>query len=194
MPVLREAGRIDPRNGGNFVARRESSQPPARRIAILTCIDAPIDPPNYAGDSEVYVHVIRNPTGRASDDAIRSLCLSHELLGINEYLVVHHSHCAMVPFSDDGVAGLLDPRPDTSTTDAVESQEGRQSGRSSGDRYARWLTIEDPRKALLADVARIRRHPSVACHIPIYGYIYDARTCTLIEVPEATLAGRPATH
>src|SRR6476659_6314259 len=82
--------------------------PPARRFAILTCMDARLDPAKYAGLAEGDAHVIRNAGGRASDDAIRSLVISHKLLGTNEYFVIHHSDCGMELFTDDVISGLLE--------------------------------------------------------------------------------------
>ncbi len=75
--------------------------PPARRFAILTCMDARLDPAKYAGLSEGDAHVIRNAGGRASDDAIRSLVISHKLLGTNEWFVIHHTNCGMEFFTGE---------------------------------------------------------------------------------------------
>jgi carbonic anhydrase len=81
--------------------------PPARGFAILTCMDARIDPAKLAGLSEGDAHVIRNAGGRASDDAIRSLVISYKLLGPKEWFVIHHTNCGMELFSDDIMRGLL---------------------------------------------------------------------------------------
>ncbi|MEX7381177.1 beta-class carbonic anhydrase, partial [Pseudomonas aeruginosa] len=80
---------------------------PARRFAILTCMDARLDPAKYAGLAEGDAHVIRNAGGRASDDAIRSLVISHKLLGTNEWFVVHHSDCGMQLFTNEVISDLL---------------------------------------------------------------------------------------
>ena len=85
----------------NFEAKGELSLPPARRFAILTCMDARLDPAKYAGLSEGDAHVIRNAGGRASDDAIRSLIISHKLLGTAEWYVIHQTDCGMELFTDD---------------------------------------------------------------------------------------------
>ena len=74
----------------NFGTKGNLPLPPARRFAILTCMDARFDPAKYAGLSEGDAHVIRNAGGRASDDAIRSLVISYKLLGTREWLVIHH--------------------------------------------------------------------------------------------------------
>src|SRR6478609_9618640 len=74
----------------NFGDKGKLPLPPGRRFAILTCMDARLDPAKFAGLEEGDAHVIRNAGGRASDDAIRSLVISHKLLGTEEWLVVHH--------------------------------------------------------------------------------------------------------
>jgi carbonic anhydrase len=80
-----------------FGSKGDLALPPARGFAILTCMDARLDPAKYAGLSEGDAHVIRNAGGRASDDAIRSLVISHKLLGTREWFVVHHTDCGMEP-------------------------------------------------------------------------------------------------
>ena len=87
--------------------------PPGRRFAILTCMDARLDPAKFAGLAEGDAHVIRNAGGRASDDAIRSLVISHKLLGTNEWFVVHHTDCGMETFTDEIMRGLLRQSLDT---------------------------------------------------------------------------------
>ena len=94
--------------------------PPARRFAILTCMDARLDPAKYAGLSEGDAHVIRNAGGRASDDAIRSLVISHKLLGTLEWFVIHHTNCGMELFSDEVMAELLDDSLETAAFDGAE--------------------------------------------------------------------------
>src|ERR1700721_1738798 len=81
--------------------------PPARQFAVLTCMDARLDPAKYAGLNEGDAHVIRNAGGRASNDAIRSLVISYKLLGTKEWFVIHHSECGMEYFTDEVIRGLL---------------------------------------------------------------------------------------
>ena len=81
--------------------------PPARHFAILTCMDARLDPAKFAGLSEGDAHVIRNAGGRASDDAIRSLVISYKLLGTREWFVIHHSDCGMEFFTNEVMGDLL---------------------------------------------------------------------------------------
>lgn len=166
--------------------------PPGRRFAILTCMDARLDPAKYAGLSEGDAHVIRNAGGRASDDAIRSLVISHKLLGTNEWFVVHHTDCGMQLFDDAIIGGLLEKSLDTASADASGWHDhGRGPGSVHGH-FVKWLTFKDLEASVTEDVQRIRSHPLVARDIPIHGYVYDVRNGKLVEVPEATAAGRPA--
>src|SRR5262247_883179 len=167
-----------------FGSKGALSMPPARQFAILTCMDARLDPAKYAGLAEGDAHVIRNAGGRASDDAIRSLVISHKLLGTKEYFVIHHSDCGMELFTDDIMSGLLESSLDTAAIDASGWHDVGKGGGSSPGRYVRWLTISDRNKAVVEDVQRIRDHPLVAKEIPIYGYVYDVKSGRLIEVPE----------
>jgi carbonic anhydrase len=91
----------------SFGAKSQLTLPPARGFAILTCMDARLDPAKYAGLSEGDAHVIRNAGGRASDDAIRSLVISYKLLGTKEWFVIHHTNCGMEFFTDEVIRALL---------------------------------------------------------------------------------------
>jgi carbonic anhydrase len=166
--------------------------PPARRFAILTCMDARLDPAKYAGLREGDAHVIRNAGGRASDDAIRSLVISHKLLGTNEWFVIHHTDCGMELFTDEVMRGLLRQSLDTAVIDVDGWHDvGRGPGSAEGD-FIDWLTIKSQAESVASDVRRIRAHPLVPAGVPIYGYVYDVKSGRLIEVPEATRAGRTA--
>jgi carbonic anhydrase len=194
MSVLPEVLAANQRYVAEFGDKGRLPLPPGRRFAILTCMDARLDPAKYAGLAEGDAHVIRNAGGRASDDAIRSLVISHKLLGTNEYFVVHHSDCGMLLFTDDIISGLLEKSLDTAKIDASGWHDVGNSAGSSAGRYVKWLTISNAEQAVTDDVQRIRQHPLIAREIPIYGYIYDVKTGKLVEVPKATQAGRPLTH
>jgi carbonic anhydrase len=164
--------------------------PPARGFAILTCMDARIDPAKLAGLREGDAHVIRNAGGRASDDAIRSLVISYKLLGTREWFVIHHSNCGMELFTGEIISGLL---ASSLQTASLEQGRWKDTGAGPGSRVGEltnWLTIENQAESVVADVERIRTHPLVPRHIPVYGYIYQVETGSLVEVPEATRVGR----
>jgi carbonic anhydrase len=164
--------------------------PPGRRFAILTCMDARLDPAKYAGLSEGDAHVVRNAGGRASDDAIRSLVISYKLLGTREWFVIHHTDCGMQTFTDEVMRKLLRSSLKTASVDASGWHDQGGGGGSAEGEHVSWLTIANQEQSVLEDVQRIRNHPLVPKDIPIYGYIFDVKTGKLVEVPEATAAGR----
>ena len=174
----------------SFGTKSELAPRPARRFAILTCMDARLDPAGYAGLREGDAHVIRNAGGRASDDAIRSLVISYKLLGTREFFVIHHTNCGMEFFTDELMRSLLAKSLETAALGPDGFHDvGSGPGSSEGAHIA-WLTIADQQASVLDDVRRIRSHPLVPAGIPIYGHIYDVHSGRLIEVPEATSAGR----
>ena len=99
--VLHEVLNANERYAGSFGDKASLAMPPARRFAILTCMDARLDPAKFAGLAEGDAHVIRNAGGRASDDAIRSLVISHKLLRTREWFVIHHTNCGMEFFTNN---------------------------------------------------------------------------------------------
>jgi carbonic anhydrase len=134
--------------------------PPARGIAVLTCMDARLDPAQFAGLGLGEAHVIRNAGGRASDDAIRSLVISTELLGTNEWFVVHHSDCGMETFTNVTMADRL----------------GDGAGKID------WLTISDREGSVRDDVRAIKEHPLVPDGVSVHGFVYDVQSGRLIAV------------
>jgi carbonic anhydrase len=164
------------------------AMPPACHFASLTCMDARLDPAKFAGLAEGDAHVIRNAGGRARDDAIRSLIISHKLLGTNEWFVIHHTDCGMETFTDEVMRSLLRQSLDTAELRSDGWREvGRGPGSSEGE-FIDWLTIKNQAESVTSDVRRIRSHPLVPSSVPIYGYIFDVRNGQLVEVPEATRA------
>jgi len=174
----------------DFGEKGNLPMPPGRHFAILTCMDARLDPAKYAGLAEGDAHVIRNAGGRASDDAIRSLVISHKLLGTGEWFVIHHTDCGMETFNNDIMADLLSSSLETATVDASGWHDTGKGPGSPEGRYINWLTIADNAASVVEDVKRIKAHPLVSSNIPVYGYIYDCKTGKLVEVPEATAAGK----
>lgn len=152
----------------SFGSKGDLQATPMKKFAILTCMDARLDPAKFAGLCEGDAHVIRNAGGRASDDAIRSLLISHKLLGTNEWFVIHHTDCGLEKFSNKDIDKKFNLEPGN-TID--------------------WLTFSDNEKSLIEDVLHIKNHPLVPNSIPIYGYIYNCKTGKMIEVREATKVG-----
>ena len=173
-----------------FGDKGKLAMPPARGFAILTCMDARLDPAKLAGLAEGDAHVIRNAGGRASDDAIRSLVISHKLLGTNEWFVIHHTTCGMELFTDEVIRDLLAHSLATATFDGTRWTNPESGGGSRAGDFIEWLTIKHLAESVVIDVERIRQHPLVPASIPIHGYLYEVTSGRLIEVPQATAGGR----
>jgi carbonic anhydrase len=190
--ILSEVLEANAKYSANFGDKGKLALPPARRFAVLTCMDARLDPAKFAGLAEGDAHVIRNAGGRASDDAIRSLIISYKLLATQEFFVIHHTDCGMEFFTNDVMRGLLNSSLETAE---LTSSGFRDVGKGPGSRageYIEWLTIKDQNQAVVDDVARIRNHPLVPKSIPVHGYIYDVRSGKLLEVESAKAAGASA--
>jgi carbonic anhydrase len=138
--------------------------PPARKVAVLTCMDARLDPAKSLGLQEGDAHVIRNAGGRASEDALRSLIISYKLLGTSEFLVIHHVDCGMQTFTNDQLRERLhdDLGADASKTD--------------------FLPFADLDESVRQDVRTIRRSPLIPNEIGVHGFVHDVRTGRLREV------------
>jgi carbonic anhydrase len=138
--------------------------PPGRRVAILTCMDARIDPAKALGLTEGDAHVIRNAGGRASADALRSLAISQRLLGTREVVVIHHTNCGMQTFTNDELRARLRAElgADASEVDL--------------------LPFSDLEASVREDVAAIRESPLVSRDVTVSGFFYDVRTGRLHEV------------
>ncbi|MGD9893006.1 MAG: beta-class carbonic anhydrase [Dehalococcoidia bacterium] len=138
--------------------------PPARQLAVLTCMDARLHPERFLGLEIGDAHVIRNAGGRASDDAIRSLIISSHLLNTREFVVIHHTDCGMLTFSNADLQGKL----------AQETNED-----VSGFDF---LPFTDLTESVRDDVRRIQASPFLSDSIPVTGFIYDVRTGRLEPV------------
>ena len=190
--VLQEVLTANRDYSANFGKKGDLAMPPARQFAVLTCMDARLDPAKFAGLAEGDAHVIRNAGGRASDDAIRSLVISYKLLGTREWFVIHHTNCGMEFFTNDVMRGLLANSLETAAlTEHGFHDIGKGPGSRAGE-FIEWLTIKDQAQSVRDDVERIREHPLVPANIAIYGYIYDVKSGKLLEVAEATQIGKAA--
>ena len=140
------------------------AMPPARRFAVLTCMDARIDPARALGLEEGDAHVIRNAGGLASDDAIRSLVISHHLLGTQEAFVIGHSDCGMLTFSND---------------DLRETLRERQGLDAS---HLDFQPFPDCGERVAASVRRIRESGLLPESFTIHGFLYHVETGRLEAV------------
>jgi len=183
--VLQEVLAANEKYAAEFGDKASLAMPPARHFAILTCMDARLDPAKFAGLAEGDAHVIRNAGGRASDDAIRSLVISYKLLGTREWFVIHHTNWGMEFFTNDLMRELLASSLETAAlTDKGFQDIGEGPGSRAGE-FIEWLTIRDQERSVRDDLQRIREHPLVPKSIETYGYIYDVKSGRLVEVREA---------
>lgn len=188
--ILEEVIKANEAYAASFGKKSELPLPPGRKFAILTCMDARLDPAKYAGLAEGDAHVIRNAGGRVNEDAIRSLLISHKLLGTQEWFVVHHSDCGMLTFTNEIMTDLLAESLESAALDETGWHNPQKEGGSRAGQYINFLPFKNLEQSVIDDVAVIRNHPLVSRHIPIYGYIYDVKTGKLVEVPEATEIGK----
>jgi carbonic anhydrase len=137
--------------------------PPARRVAVLACMDARLNPQALLGLAEGDGHVIRNAGGVASDDAIRSLAISQRLLGTEEIVLIHHTDCGMLTFSDDEFRRQVQEETGIKPPWAAEAFPD---------------IAEDVRQS----IARITASPFIPRRDRVRGFIYDVTTGRLSEV------------
>jgi carbonic anhydrase len=183
--ILNEVLAANKEYAENFGDKKDLALPPARKFAILTCMDARLDPAKYAGLAEGDAHVIRNAGGRASDDAIRSLVISYKLLGTKEFFIVHHTDCGMEFFTNESISDLLSKSLETAALDENGFHDVGKGPGSTEGKYINFLTVSDREGAVIEDVQRVRNHPLVPKSIPVYGYLYDVKSGKLIEVEGA---------
>lgn len=136
--------------------------PPGCQVAVVACMDARLDPARILGLEEGDAHVIRNAGGRA-DDAIRSLVISQQLLGTREIIVIHHTDCGMLTFTDDQLRQKV--REDLGAATAMP-----------------FLSFPDLEQSVRDDVRALHDSPLLLKNVPIRGFIYDIRTGRLREV------------
>ena len=190
--ILEQVIHANQQYAANFGDKSKLPMPPGRRFAILTCMDARLDPAKFAGLAEGDAHVVRNAGGRATDDAVRSLVISYKLLGTREWFVIHHADCGMLTFTNEIIRDLLAESLEPATiVDGKWKDTGKGPGSRAGE-FVEWLAFQDQAQSVIDDVERLRNHPLVPRDIPIYGYIYDVTTGRLNEVKEATRRGMAA--
>jgi carbonic anhydrase len=137
--------------------------PPARKLAVLACMDARLDLHKILGLEEGDAHVIRNAGGVATDDAIRSLVISQRLLGTQEIVLVHHTDCGMLTFSDDQVKAQIEAEIGIRPAFALEA-------------------FPDVAGDVRQSVARIKASPFIPKKDSVRGFVYDVGTGALTEV------------
>src|SRR3972149_6593722 len=154
MSFTEEAVQANERYASSFT-KSSLPMPPARHAAVVACMDARLVPSKFLGFEEGDVHVIRNAGGRAGEGGIRSLVISYKLLGTREFIVIHHTDCGMLTFTNDQLRSMLknDLGADASNID--------------------FLPFSDLEGSVVDDVQTLRSSPLIPKEIPITGFIYD---------------------
>ena len=163
MPVLPGLLAANERYAADFTTG-DLPMPPGRQVSVLVCMDARLHPEKFLGLDEGDAHVIRNAGGRASDDALRSLIISYKLLGTREFVVIHHTDCGMLTFTNDQLRGMLrdDLNADASGID--------------------FLPFSDLDESVRQDVQTIRSSPLIPDDITVTGFVFDVKSGRLREV------------
>lgn len=188
--ILEEVLEANKKYAEEFGEKSELPIPPGRKFSIVTCMDARLDPAKFAGLEEGDAHVIRNAGGRVTEDIIRSLIISHKLLGTQEWFIIHHTDCGMLTFTNDELYDLLSESLESATLGDDGWYNPIKEGGSEAGQYINFLPIKDLAKSVVDDVRTVRNHPLVPSNIPIHGYIYEVETGKLVEVKEATEIGK----
>jgi len=163
MLVVQEFQKANDAYASSF-SKGNLPMPPGRHVAVLTCMDARLDPARFLGLEEGDAHVIRNAGGRASDDAIRSLAISEQLLGTNEVVVIHHTDCGMLTFSNADLRTKL-----------------KQELNADAE-HVDFLPFKDLEQSVRDEVATIRNSRFIRKNIEVSGFIYDVRSGKLLPV------------
>jgi carbonic anhydrase len=142
------------------------AMPPAKKLAILACMDARLTVEQLLGLKTGDAHIIRNAGGIATEDALRSLIISHHLLGTQEFIVINHTDCGMVTFTDDQLLGKLEQETGVSAVTP-----------------SHFHSFKDVEQNVRRQVARIKNHPYVR-DIPVRGFVYDVKSGKLSEVSD----------
>ena len=162
MSVIQEFEQANENYAAQF-SKGDLPMPPGRKVAVVTCMDARLDPARFLGLEEGDAHVIRNAGGRAAD-AIRSLVISEQLLGTNTVVVIHHTDCGMLTFSNDDLRTKV-----------------KQDLHTSAD-HIDFLPFGNLEQSVRDDVALIKNSPLIPDSISVNGYIYDVGSGRLLPV------------
>jgi carbonic anhydrase len=154
------------RNAEDYAARFDKGSlplPPAKKIAVLACMDARLDPQALLGLQEGDAHVIRNAGGVVTDDEVRSLAISQRLLGTEEIVLIHHTDCGMLTFQDDAFRQSIQDEIGIKPEWAAEA-------------------FADVDADVRQSIARIRSSPFIPRKESVRGFVYDVETGRLREV------------
>lgn len=162
MALVYEVRAANEAYAGQFT-KGDLPMPPGRKLAVVACMDARLDPAKALGLQEGDAHVIRNAGGRAAE-ALRSLAISQQLLGTNAVIVVHHTDCGMLTFDNATMHGICRERLGVDASDID------------------FLPFADLEQSVRDDIEVIRSSPLIPDSVDVYGFVYDVQTGRLQEV------------
>jgi len=140
-------------------------KPPARKLAVVACMDARLSIGPMLGLQTGDAHIIRNAGGIVTEDALRSLIISHHLLGTNEFMIINHTDCGMMGFRDDELRSRL------------QEQTGEYP--LAPERFHAFIDVEEN---VRTQIRKLRLHPWIPKSISVRGFIFDVKTGRLNEV------------
>lgn len=164
MSVIDEAVRANERYAQDF-ALGHLPNPPARRLAIVSCMDARQDITQMLGLKTGDAHIIRNAGGIVTEDVLRSLIISHHKLFTNEIMIINHTDCGLLTFKDEDI------RIELHQTMGAES-----------DTPAQFHAFSDLEQNVRHQIEKVRAHPWLPAHIMVRGFVYNVKTGLLSEV------------
>lgn len=164
MSIIDEVIKANERYAEGFTLG-DLAMPPARKLAVVACMDARLNVPQMLGLQTGDAHIIRNAGGIITEDALRSLIISHHLLGTQEFMIINHTDCGMLTFKDEALRTRL-----------------QQSAGTAAVVPAHFHAFTDLEENVRQQIQKVRSHPWIPQHIPVRGFIYDVKTGKLTEV------------
>ena len=164
MAVIEEVIKANENYAQNFTIG-DLPMPPGRKLAVVACMDARVTVEEVLGLKTGDAHIIRNAGGIVTEDTVRSLIISHHLLGTQEFLLIHHTDCGMLTFKDEELRAKLQQQTGTATVAPVH-----------------FHAFSDLEEDVRQQIQKLKSHPWIPEHIPVRGFIFDVKTGRLHEV------------
>ena len=146
-------------------AQGNLAMPPAKKVAVVACMDARLVLSQILGTKNGDIHVIRNAGGFVTEDALRSLLISHYLLGTQEFIIINHTDCGMLTFKDEDLLARL--QEETGTAAVAPNH---------------FYAFDNLEKNVRRQVQKVKSHPWIPKSVPVRGFIYEVKTGRLHEV------------
>ncbi len=164
MSIIEEVLKANESYAQNFTLG-DLPMPPGRKLAVVACMDARVTVEELLGLKTGDAHIIRNAGGIVTEDALRSLIISHHLLGTQEFMFIHHTDCGMLTFQDTELRTKLQQQTGTATVAPVH-----------------FHAFSDLEEDVRQQIQKVKSHPWIPEHIPVRGFIFNVQTGRLHEV------------